>query len=378
MADLQTKSFKTLVTEQAVAVQGGTSGLVDFSIGSILRAFVEAVAAVALWLQALILKVLALTRAASSSGSDLDSWMADFGLTRLPAVAASGPVTFSRFTSSQQAVVPIGAIVQTADGTQQYQVTVDTTNAAYSASLGGYVLAAGIASVVAPVLALTAGVAANVVVGGISTIGQAIAGVDTVTNTAAIDNGEDAESDTAFRARFVAYIASLSKATKAAVAYAIASVQAGLTYTLVENKNLDGTDHLGFFYVVIDDGSGAPSSSLINAVYSAIDAVRGFTINFAVYAPVDVAANVSMTVKLAAGYDLVATPLVVQAAVQLYLNTLPLGTGLSWSRLFQVAYDASPGVIDVTSLLLNGGTSDIAAVANKVIKAGTVTIAGTN
>ena len=88
MATLETKDFDTLVEEQAAIVQGSSSrALLDFSIGSILRAIVEAYAAVAMWLQGLILSVLSLTRAATSSGSDLDSWMADFGLTRLAAAS---------------------------------------------------------------------------------------------------------------------------------------------------------------------------------------------------------------------------------------------------------------------------------------------------
>ncbi|MFX8028091.1 baseplate J/gp47 family protein, partial [Acinetobacter baumannii] len=106
--------------------------LVDLTVGSVLRAIVEANAAVVVWLEGLLLQVLAITRAATSSGADLDSWVADFGVTRLPAVAATGIVTFSRFTTTQQVLVPVGATVQTADGTQQFTVTIDTTNPAYN------------------------------------------------------------------------------------------------------------------------------------------------------------------------------------------------------------------------------------------------------
>ena len=63
--------------------------------------------------------------------------MADYRFTRLAAVASSGQVTFARFTPTQKAVVPIGATVQSADGTQTFTVTVDTTNSAYNAGLGG-------------------------------------------------------------------------------------------------------------------------------------------------------------------------------------------------------------------------------------------------
>jgi hypothetical protein len=46
-----------------------------------------------------------------------------------------------------------------------------------------------------------------------------------VANTAAFDNGEAAETDPAFRTRCVAYLASLYKATKAAIGYAVTSLQ---------------------------------------------------------------------------------------------------------------------------------------------------------
>lgn len=376
MANLQTKSFTTLVQEQVAAVQGGASKyLVDTTVGSILRAVVEAVAAVVLWLQGLILKLLATTRASTSTGADLDSWMADFGLTRLPSVAASGQATFARFTSTAQAVVPIGAIVQTTDGSEQFTVIADTTNGNYSAALGGYVLAPGIGSVNVPVKAVTAGSAGNVATAAINTLGQAIPGIDTVTNAAAFDNGEDAESDAAFRARFLVYIVSLSKATKAAVGYAITSLAQNLSYVLVENEDYSGAYGPGYFYVVVNDGTGSPPSPTLTAVQTAIEAVRPLSVTFGVFAPVTITANVAMTITTATGYDHGAVATAVQTALAAYINTLPLGGALAWSRLIQVAYDASAGVTDVTGVTLNSGTSDLSATVRQVIIAGTITVA---
>lgn len=371
---LTTKDFSTLVQEMVSNVQGYATALVDLTIGSILRASLESVSAVVMWLQGLILALLATTRAATSSGADLDSWVADFGLTRLAATYATGLVTFSRFTPTQQAVVPVGAVVQTADGTQQFTVNLDTTNPAYSASLGGYVIAAGSLSVTVSVTAIVAGSAANVVIGAISTLAQAVPGVDTVANAAAFTNGANAETDGALRVRFVSYVQSLSKATKAAVAYAITSLQQGLTYTLTENQTRAGVYQPGYFFVVVDDGTGAPSSTLLSTVYNAIDAVRPLTVTFDVFAPTVVTANVVMTIATAAGYTHSAVTAVVQAALQSYINTLPLGTSLTYSRLSQIAYDASPGVTNVTGVTLNGGTSDIAATSQQVVKAGTVVV----
>jgi len=375
MASLQTQDWVTLVRNQVSAIQGYAKVLVDLTVGSVLRAVVEANAAVVIWLEGLLLQVLAITRAATSSGADLDSWVADFGVTRLPAVAATGIVTFSRFTTTQQVLVPVGATVQTADGTQQFTVTIDTTNPAYNAGLGGYVIAAGVGNVTVPVQALTAGAAGNAVAGSVSVIAGAISGVDTVTNTAAFTNGTDAESDTALRTRFIAYVGSLSKATKNAVAYAITSLKQGLVASIVENRTYAGATQYGYFYVVVDDGTGSPSSTLLANVANAIDAVRPLTSTFGVFAPVVVNASVAMTISTDAGADHAATALVVKNALTSYINALPLGTTLPFSRLAQVAYDASPSVTNVTGVTLNSGTADLTATSQQVIKATSVTVA---
>ena len=113
MANLTTKTFAQLVSDQVTAIQGAARTLIDFTIGSILRSIVESNSAVALWVQGLILQLLATTRAATSAGTDLDSWAADFNFYRLVAVAASGQVVFSRFTATQAAFIPVGTQIQT-------------------------------------------------------------------------------------------------------------------------------------------------------------------------------------------------------------------------------------------------------------------------
>lgn len=374
-------SLTTAISNMVASAQSAAKVLLDFTVGSVNLAIIEAVAQVVVWLEGLILILLATTRAASSNGADLDSFMLDFGVTRLPAVAATGQVTFSRFTPTYQAVVPVGAVVQTTDGTQQFQVIVDTTNSAYSAPLGGFVIAAGIGSVNVTVQAITNGpsgvpdASGNVAAGSISALSQAIQYVDTVTNATAFTNGANPETDAALRTRFVAYINSLSKATKAAVSAAITGVQQGVTDTLVENVTYAGVPQVGLFYAVVDDGTGHPSSTLLNNVGTAIEAVRPIGVTYASpYAPSVVNATVVMTIVTAAGYNHSTLTGLVQTAIQNYINSLPLGTSLAYSRLSQLAYDASPGVTNVTGVTLNGGTADITATAQQVIKYASVTV----
>jgi uncharacterized phage protein gp47/JayE len=372
-ATLQTQTFDQLVQTEATAIQASSGGaLIDFSVGSILLAFAQAVAMVALWLQGLILQLLTTTRAATASGSDLDSWMADFGVTRLPAVAATGTVQFSRFTATQAATIPLGVVAQSADGTQQFFVIADAAQAAYNAGDEAYLIPAGVSSIAATVQAATPGLAGNLAAGAIAVLGQSLSGVDSVTNPAAFASGAAAESDAALRVRFVGYLASLAKATKLAVGNAIVSVQEGLSYTLTEDYTYAGAYQPGYFYVVVDDGSGSPPAPLLATVSAAIDAVRGCGLQFAVFAPVPITAAVAVTVTAASGYSHAAVAGAVQGAILGYIDALPVGASLSWSRLYQIIYAASPGVATVTALTVNGGTSDVIATPQQAVIAGLI------
>lgn len=374
MATLNIKTFATLVRDQATAIQAKANALVDFTVGSILRSVSESNAGVGLWLESLILQVLALTRAATSSGTDLDSWVADYGLTRLSSTAAVGSVTYSRFTPTTSALVPIGSRVQTSDFTQTFTVTVDTSNAAYDAAMGGYLIPATVASVTVPVVASAASSGSNVQANTVSVILDAILGVDTVNNSAAFTGGSDGESDGALRSRFVAYLASLARGTVAAIGYAISSVQLGLKYSILENVNHALVATPGNLTIIVDDGTGAPPTSLLNSVYQAVDLYRAAGITFGVFAPNIVTVGFSAIATVKTGYDVEAVKGAIGQVVTNYLNSIPIGTSVSYNRLIQVAFDASPGVGTLTSVLLNGGTSDVAISVVQVAKSGVVTI----
>lgn len=371
---LNLQNFSTLVQNAAAAVQGASRALLDLSVGSVLRAILEASSSAALWLQWLILQVLSMTRAATSAGSDLDSWMADFGLTRLAAVAASGNVTFSRFTPTNTALVPVGATVSTADGTESFLVIANAANSAWNATLGGYVLAAGVASVSVPVVATTPGAAGNIQPLTITLLGTAMPGVDQVINPLAFTDGMNAETDAAFRARFVNYINSRSLATPVAVGYAVSSVQQGLNYLVAENTNAAGVTQMGFFTVTVDNGTGNPPASLLQTVSAAVEAVRPIGSSFAVLGPLEVKVNIVLSVTISANATQTTIAGEVGQAITSYVDALPIGVGLAYSRIAQLAYDADPALINVTGIAINGATSDITPPANGVVKTASVVV----
>ncbi len=371
---LSLQNFSTLVEGMAASVQGAATTFLDLTVGSVLRAILEANAAVALWMQWLIVQVLATTRLATSSGMDCDSFGADFSFVRLPAISASGYVTFSRFTPSVAAFIPVGTTVSTSNNGQGFLVVGDPTNQAYSATSGGYTIAAGIAGVTVAVAASMAGSASNVQPGTISMISSVIAGVDTVSNNLALSGGMDAESDTAFKARFSNYLASRSRATNVAIGAMIASIQQGLSYTITENVNQAGMVQMGHFVVTVDDGTGNPSASLLDTVQQGVDVIRPVGTSFAVQGPVVEWANITMTLvtssnsahQTAVGY--------VTTSIENYIASLPIGATLSYTKLAQLAYDASNTITNVSSLLLNSGTADLAPGIFGVVRAGTVAV----
>jgi uncharacterized phage protein gp47/JayE len=378
-------TFSSLVENSAAAVQGACGQLLNLTVGSVLRAILEANASIALWIQWLIVQVLALTRAATSTGPDLDSWMADYSFVRLAAVAATGSVTFSRYSPNTTAlIVPYfnadgsintsGAQVETADGTQIFGVTIDTTNSLWNSSMNGYLVPINTVSATVPVQDLVGGSAGNVQIGTISLIASAIPGIDTVTNSAAFTNGVDAESDSAFRARFVLYIQGLSKATPLAVDSAVADVQQGLTYNILVNQNADGDYQPGNFVVVVNDGTGSPSDSLLDNVSAAVNLVAPLGSTFSVQGPVLTTVNVSLILTVASGYNINNIEGPVQTAIQAYISALGIGESLPYTRVAQIAYDAAAGITNVTGLTLNGGTSDITVPANGAIVPGTISV----
>lgn len=366
--------FVSLVRNQVAAIQSMANSAQDFAIGSILRAIVQSNSSVVLTLQSFILQVLTTIRASTCSGDDLDTWMSDFGVYRVAAVQATGYVTFSRFTFTRSALVPVGSTVETLDGSQQYTVIADPSNVNYDNAQGGYVIAAGVASIDIPVQANLAGTAANAQIGNINTLTSSIVGVDTVYNANGFVNGQDKETDDDLRARFVLYLSSLSKGTKSAIINAILSVKSDANYALIEGYDHAGNFKPGYFYVVVDDGTGAPSANFISRIIAAVDLVRAFTVTFNVFAPTLVYVDVSLTLTLDKDFDADSAKALVQNAISEYLQTNKLGIDALYYKIPQLAFDASPAVLNVSNVTLNGGTSDVVLTDAQLTQPGTITV----
>lgn len=380
---LNLQNFITLVQNMAAAVQAQASALLNFTTGSVLLAITEASASVGLWLQWLILQVLALTRLATSTGTNVDTWVGDFGLFRQPAVASTGPVTFGRFSTAATGFVPVGAQVKTSDGTRIYQVLADGTNPAWNQS-NGFTIPPGTASIACTVQDITTdstgnlsiGSAGNVAANTITLPASAMTNVDFVNNAGAFTNGVNAQSDASLRAAFAVYVQTRSKGTNPAIGFAISQVQQGLNWTIAENVSTSGAFTPGTDVITVDDGSGAPTSTLLASVAAAIDVYRPLGSTVFVRAPTVTTATVIFTITTNPTGNKAALQPLVEAAVLNYINTLPDGTTLAYTRIPMVAYLVDPSIVDVTGYTLNAGTADLVPGSGGVIKAtsGTVTI----
>ncbi len=387
---LNTYSSSTLLQKMGATFQASATQVLNLAVGTVITAIFEAVRDVAMWLQSLVFQLLQATRLSTSSGTYVDSFVGDFGMTRLAAFYASGAAAFSRTNTANQAVIPAatangtapsgqtiwsgGSQIQTSDGTQTFTVIPDATQAAYNAGLNAYVIPSGTTSITATVQANNTGTGGNVAAGTITVISQPIQFVTSVTNASAFTNGANAETDAALQARFALYVASLPRSTAAAVQAAVEAIQTGATAYVVENKTYAGAAQVNYFYAVVDDGSGNPPSSFITAASNAADAYRPIGSTFGIYSPVIETAAIAMTLTTGAGYVHSTVTAQVQSALQAYINALPLGTTLYRTRLEQVAYDTSPGVVDVSGTTINGGSSDLVVTPVQVVKAGTITV----
>jgi hypothetical protein len=373
MPALNIKTRAQFVTDEVAAIQAALPGTFLFPPGSIVRALTDGHSATAIWLQANQQYLYNRERLATSTGLDVDTFIADFGLTRLPGVASSGEVQFASFTPTIQRVILLDATVSTQDGSVSFKITEDDENPYWNASAGGYIIPPGIGTVGSPVSlpveATVEGIIGNVNVNTITVINSPITGIDTVNNAIAFANGQDEQTDAQVRTYFVDYLNSLSKATVSAISFAIESYQEGVEFVLVENENYDTNEpELGYFYAVVDDGSGDPQPSFLAGIQNAVEAVRGLTIRFDIKAPIIVDAVITATVIRPSSYSNPGLAGLIETALTDYVDTIPFGGTLYYSRISQVIYNViqsvAPTIIDqfnVTAVLLNGGTSNLVA-----------------
>lgn len=251
-----------------------------------------------------------------------------------------------------------GYMLQTRVNGIQYVVVADTTNPWYDAGTQSYRIPANGTEAFAKVRAVQAGTGSNILANALNVLPTPLQGVDGATNPYPIQNGLEAEADDALRARFRTFISNMSNATPDALSAAVAGVQSGLIYTILENVAQDGTTSLpGNFVVVVSDENGVLSTDLYNKVYAAVDRTRALTTTFNIKPPTLVIPTIAFVVTVTAGYSAADVKSAVQTAVFNSFSGTPPGGTLIFNKMIQLALDTE-GVVDVPKLVVNGGGYD--------------------
>ena len=299
-----------------------------------------------------------------------------FAFARRPAQAAAGRVTF---TSPVPAValilIPAGTIVSRADNGLTYTTATDTS------------IGVGQTQAIATVIAQAAGVAGNAGPGQLSVLSGGPPGV-TVTNSAPIAGGQDEETDEERRARFLQYVASLSRGPVVSIEYGArqvsllapdGTIQERVTFARVLERHTVG-DPPGFVDLYIYNSGTGASPELVDAVQRAME---GYTVDgetvigykaagivLRTYAVTLRVVNVALLLRMDAAIT-AEQDTAIRVAVTSYLDAVRIGEPAYVAEII-AAVMAIPGVVDCKVTSPMGDT--IVSTGEKVIS-GTVTLA---
>jgi uncharacterized phage protein gp47/JayE len=276
----------------------------------------------------------------------LDRRAAEVGLTRKPAVKATGFVTF---TGNEGTVIPKGTEVYTdGDAPIYFVTTADAT------------IIGGTATVAAE--AKEAGAAGNVGPGAIKLTTGNITGITGVTNAGAFEGGVDAESDDDFRKR---YFDRVRRPITSGNAYQyrqwaleVVGVRDVRVYPVWNGP-------LTVKVVVLAD-DGVPSQSLLDAVKTHIESVRPIGADVTVIGAIDYGIDVAATLYLTSGADIGAVQAAIVAEINEYFRELAFGDPVvRISQIQRILLD-NPNITDYANLTLNGGTGNIEIVGDAI------------
>lgn len=295
-------------------------------------------------------------------GGDLEELAEDhYGLTRTPAVKATGSVTITRASGTGAATYPVGTVVATQRDALGEEVRFVTTQAAAwtSGTPNG--------AQTVTVAAANAGPAGNVAAGKVTRIldPAPASGTFSVTNAAVMVGGAEAESDEDLRARCRAYLLTLRRGTLSALEYGALQVASVKKASAVE-------DATGLVTVYVTDAAGNSSAEMTAAVTDELEQWRcaGSAVQVLGGAVLSIDVTLAITVRAGANSTQLA-PLVV-AAVTGRINRLRIGESLHPDYIQAAARAVDPDNILAVSVVAPVGVQDPAD--NQIIRAGTVTV----
>lgn len=261
----QTKTFVAIVASMINRMRTITKVFSDYNVGSVARTLVEAPAQEIdqLYQELLFGLQEAIATAVYTS----------FNFPPLGATPASNLIRVTVATQSVSVVISAGTTFTLTDGAQTYNSTADG------------VIATGASFVDVPVVATVPGVLGNIPALGSFTLGVAVTGFVSAQNLSPFANGTDAETPSAHKVRFNAYVQTLSRGTVAALLYAMTRLtyltdslgnisEKVITANVDEPYLSDPVQPPGLVNVYMHNGVGGTSNALVQR---GVDVLNGYT-----------------------------------------------------------------------------------------------------
>ncbi len=294
------------------------------------------------------------TFAQTATGARLEMRAGERGLSRKPASAATGALTFGRSTALWFGVsIPKGTVCASSGaGAAQYVTTADAS------------LPQGSLTVAVPAAAQEAGAAGNTNSATVTVMVTPPASIETVTNTAPFTGGEDAESDDSLRARLLSAYAAPANGTNAAWYR-----QAAMACDGIHSANVvPRANGVGTVAVYLGGKGAAPSTGQVQAVSAMLTAAKEINVDVTVQAAGTVAVDVACTVKNGgAGTDAAMVTACRQAILD-YFDGLGVAEAATVSAMTAALF--STGLISDCSF----STAGKATAANQLAVIGALTV----
>ena len=320
-----------------------TDKVIDFSIGSTIRAIFEAIAMEIEELYVYVEEELRKTL--------LNSAYSLFGFAKNEAVPARVDLQFTINPNHQGFTIPAGFQVSTEDGlvfttTINYEVPPNATTA------------------IVPAICTVSGFIGNVPANTITKLVSSLPWLLGVSNPNAATGGVDEESETKRRERFNKYILSLGRGTKDAILYRLSSIPE-LSYISIQDE------FPGVASVFVSTPSGVVTEDIVSKVEQALEEVRAAGIIVEVRAVARITIDVTIHLEVMKSVDKESIRNQVRVITDNYLNSRRVGEDFFPNHLAGaiIAYD--PVSIRNISITPN---QKIVVAKNQVIRPGNITI----
>ncbi len=360
----QIKNFISIVAGAINTMRATTSKITDYNVGGVARTLVEAPSAEIeeLYIQMTNGLVEAIPTATYQS----------FGFDRQAAFAARGEVVFTLGAPVGYVVnIPINSQLFTEDDVRKY------------ITLAAGVIEIGETEITIPIQAIDEGIIGNTLPGSISKFPAAPTDM-TVTNLIALTSGLDIESNSDQKARFAAYIQSLSRGTLSAIRYAaglakIYDVSGNVTEQIRRVGVIEEIP--GKVSVYVFNGQSSTSDEIVAESQKIIDGyeesgakVEGYRaagVQVVVAAMGEAAQDLTATVTPLPGYSLDAAMVnLITNTYTSFLSTLAPGEPM----YFSVLTGRLLGVTGVLNIDISTPSDNVLSLANTVIIPGTISI----